>query len=203
MTGLHKFKITAAATLFVLAVFAGTADAAVQKIATVDLERIFRNYYRTKIIDQNFAEQGKVYRNYIARQAEILRRDEELYRQKRDSALNVALSPAERQRRMQEAEALERALKMRRAELERYAADRAKVMKETADRERKKVLDEIRAEVRRRAALEGYTLVLDISGRSLNDVPFVLYSTDTIDITEKVLNELNRAAGAAPQVRKQ
>lgn len=200
MTGLQKIKIAVAAIMLTAGIFVGNAAASAQKIATVDLEKVFRNYYRTKIIDQNFSEQGKVYRNYIARQAEILKKDEELYRQKRDSALNVALSPEERQKRQQEAAALERSLKVRRAELERYAADRAKVMKDTAARERKKVIDEIRAEIRRRAALEGYTLVLDASGKSLNDVPFVLYSTDSIDITDKVLAELNRgAAGQTPE----
>ena len=203
MTGLQKIKITVAAIMLTAGIFAGNAAASAQKIATVDLEKVFRNYYRTKIIDQNFSEQGKVYRNYIARQAEILKKDEELYRQKRDSALNVALSPEERQKRQQEAAALERSLKVRRAELERYAADRAKVMKDTAARERKKVIDEIRAEVRRRAALEGYTLVLDASGRSLNDVPFVLYSTDSIDITDKVLAELNRGAASKTPEKKQ
>jgi Skp family chaperone for outer membrane proteins len=200
MTGLQKIKIAVAAIMLTAGIFVGNAAASAQKIATVDLEKVFRNYYRTKIIDQNFSEQGKVYRNYIARQAEILKKDEELYRQKRDSALNVALSPEERQKRQQEAAALERSLKVRRAELERYAADRAKVMKDTAARERKKVIDEIRAEIRRRAALEGYTLVLDASGKSLNDVPFVLYGTDSIDITDKVLAELNRgAAGQTPE----
>jgi Skp family chaperone for outer membrane proteins len=200
MTGLQKIKIAVAAIMLTAGIFVGNAAASAQKIATVDLEKVFRNYYRTKIIDQNFSEQGKVYRNYIARQAEILKKDEELYRQKRDSALNVALSPEERQKRQQEAAALERSLKVRRAELERYAADRANVMKDTAARERKKVIDEIRAEIRRRAALEGYTLVLDASGKSLNDVPFVLYSTDSIDITDKVLAELNRgAAGQTPE----
>lgn len=194
MSRLQKIKFAVAALILSAGLFANSVQAAAQKIATVNLEHVFRNYYRTKIIDQNFSEQGKVYRNYIARQAELLKKDEELYRQKRDSSLNVALAPEERQKRQKEAEELARALKIRRAELERYAAERSKVMQETAAAERKKVLDEIRAEITRRAALEGYTLVLDSSGKSLNDVPFVLYSTGTIDITEKVLTELNRGA---------
>ena len=194
MSRLQKIKFAVAALILCAGLFAASAQAAAQKIATINLEQVFRNYYRTKIIDQNFSEQGKVYRNYIARQAEQLKKDEELYRQKRDSALNVALAPEERQKRQKEAEELARVLKIRRAELERYAAERSKVMQEAAATERKKVLDEIRAEITRRAALEGYTLVLDSSGKSLNDVPFVLYSSGTTDITEKVLTELNRGA---------
>jgi Skp family chaperone for outer membrane proteins len=85
---------------------------------------------------------------------------------------------------------------MRRAELEQYAADRAKALQESARKERKKVIEEIRAEIRRRAAIEGYALVLDLSALSTNETNVVLYSIDTLDITDKVLTELNRSAKA-------
>lgn len=185
---------TLSSVLLLLCGFISSSAAAELKIATVDLEKVFNSYYRTKIIDQNFAEQGKVYRNYIARQAEMLRKDEILYREKLNGALNVALTPAERQKRENEAQLLEKSLKMRRAELEQYAADRAKALQESAASERQKVIAEIRAEIRRRATIEGYTLVLDSSGRSMNDTSIVLYSAEALDITEKVITELNRGA---------
>jgi Skp family chaperone for outer membrane proteins len=166
------------------------------RIATVNLEKAFNGYYKTKIIDQDFTEQSKVYRNYIARQAEQLRKSELDFRKKLDASLNAALAPAERKRRQEEVQAMERNLKMRRAELEQYAADRAKALQESARKERKKVIEEIRAEIRRRAAIEGYALVLDLSALSTNETNVVLYSIDTLDITDKVLTELNRSAKA-------
>ena len=80
--------------------------------------------------------------------------------------------------------------------LEQYAADRAKALQESARKERKKVIEEIRAEIRRRAAIEGYELVLDSSGMSTNDTSLVLYSIVALDITDKVLTELNRSSKA-------
>lgn len=175
-----------------------------QKIATVNLAEVFKNYYRTKIIEQNFAEQGKVYRNYISRQAEILKKDEALYNQKLAASQNIALQEQEKQKQRAEVEKLARDLRMRRAELEQYVAERSKALQESAAKERQKVLEEIRAEIRRRAAIEGYTLVLDSSGMSINETSLVLYSVDAIDITEKVLTELNRGAGAqSSQTQKQ
>lgn len=167
------------------------------RIATVDLERTFNSYYKTKIIDNDFQEQGNVYRNYIARQAESLRREETEYRKVLDSSLNIALAPEEREKRRQEAAAREQQLRTRRAELEQYAADRAKALQESAAAERKKVIAEIREEVRRQAAIAGYELVLDSSGFSMNDTSLVLYSVPAIDITDKVIAELNRGAQAA------
>lgn len=166
------------------------------RIATVNLEKAFNGYYKTKIIDQDFTEQSKVYRNYIARQAEQLRKSELDFRKKLDASLNAALAPAERKRRQEEVQTMERDLKMRRAELEQYAADRAKALQESARKERKKVIEEIRAEIRRRAAIEGYALVLDLSALSTNETNVVLYSIDALDITDKVLTELNRSAKA-------
>ena len=186
--------------LFLLLLFGVNFSAAAsgQRIATVNLERTFNSYYRTKIIEEDFAAQSQVYRNYIARQAEQLRRDEELYRQKRDASLNVALAPEERKRREEEVKNIERDLQRRRAELEQYAKERAQALQESANTERRKVIEEIKAEVARRAAIEGYALVLDASGMSLNETSIVLYSIDSIDITEKVITELNRGAQVPP-----
>lgn len=172
------------------------------RIATVDLEKIFNSYYKTKLIDNEFQEQSNVYRNYIARQAEVLRKDELEYRKLIDSSADLALAAAERQKRQQEAARLEEQLRARRAELEQYAAERAKALQESAAKERQKVIAEIRDEVRRRAAIGGYQLVLDSSGRSFNDTSIVLYSVPAIDLTEQVINELNRgAAKPAPSAK--
>ena len=178
------------------------------RVATVDLEKVFNSYYKTKIIDNEFQEQSNVYRNYIARQAELLRKDELQSRKLLDSSANLALSAEEREKRRQEAARLEEQLRTRRAELEQYAAERAKALQESAANERRKVIDEIRDEVRRRAAIGGYQLVLDSSGRSFNDTSIVLYSVPAIDLTEQAITELNRgaaksapAAGAAPKTK--
>ena len=104
--------------------------AAPQKIATVDLTRLFKEYYRTKIIEQDFNEQSKVYRNYIARQAETLRKSETEYRRKVDESLNVALAPAEREKRRSEVQNMERELKRRRAELEQVLSGLEEMKKE-------------------------------------------------------------------------
>ena len=40
--------------------------------------------------------------------------------------------------------------------------------------------------------LEGYTLVLDKSGTSLSEVEFVVYFQPNLDITDSVVQDLNR-----------
>ena len=182
-------------TVLLLSAYSIALQASPLKVATVDLTKLFKEYYRTKIIEQDFNEQSKVYRNYIARQADTLRKNEAEYRQKLDASLNVALAPAEREKRRNEVRAMEQELKRRRAELEQYASDRAQALQKSAAEQRLKVIEEIRSEIRRRATLEGYTIVLDKSAKSTSDAAIVLYSADALDITERVLTELNRGAG--------
>ena len=181
-------------TILLLSGLGMALNAAPLKIAVVDLTKLFKEYYRTKIIEQDFNEQSKVYRNYIARQADTLRKNEAEYRQKLDASLNVALAPAERKKRRSEVRAMEQELKRRRVELEQYASDRAQALQKSAAEQRLKVIEEIRSEIRRRATLEGYTIVLDKSAKSTSDAAIVLYSADALDITERVLTELNRGA---------
>ena len=182
-------------TVLLLSAYSIALQASPLKVATVDLTKLFKEYYRTQIIEQDFNEQSKVYRNYIARQADTLRKNEVEYRQKLDASLNVALAPAEREKRRAEVRAMEQELKRRRAELEQYASDRAQALQKSAAEQRLKVIEEIRSEIRRRATLEGYTIVLDKSAKSTSDAAIVLYSADALDITERVLTELNRGAG--------
>ena len=64
--------------------------------------------------------------------------------------------------------------------------------KQLETQKRDDILAEITKEVKRRATLEGYTLVVDKSGKTLNGIPSIIYYSSTADITEPVLTELNR-----------
>ena len=57
---------------------------------------------------------------------------------------------------------------------------------------RAEILKEIRAEIRKRAAAEGYDFVFDCSGRTMNDQPTVLHYPERNNITNSVIRELNR-----------
>jgi len=62
------------------------------------------------------------------------------------------------------------------------------------NRKRKEIMADIRAEIRRRAAAEGYNFVFDRSGRTMNDQPTLLVSPPKADLTDSVIRELNRTA---------
>ncbi len=79
-------------------------------------------------------------------------------------------------------------------QMEQFVKDRGKQLSELENKQREEIIKEITQEVKRRAALDGYTLVLDRSGRTTNNISAVVFYQNTLDITEAVLRELNRGA---------
>ena len=51
-----------------------------------------------------------------------------------------------------------------------------------------------RAVISARAKAAGYTLVIDISGETLNNTPLILYANGENDITEAILTQINATA---------
>jgi Skp family chaperone for outer membrane proteins len=68
---------------------------------------------------------------------------------------------------------------------------------EQRNRMRNNLLGEIRTAVQSRARAAGYSLVLDVSARSAQNTPIVLYSSGDNDITQAVLDQLNLNAPAS------
>ena len=60
----------------------------------------------------------------------------------------------------------------------------------------KSILEDIRKLVEERSTADNYDLVLDKSGTSTSQVPVVLYSKDSMDITASLLKVLNKDAPA-------
>ena len=60
----------------------------------------------------------------------------------------------------------------------------------------KSILEDIRKLVEERSKADNYDLVLDKSGTSTSQVPVVLYSKDSMDITASLLKVLNKDAPA-------
>jgi outer membrane protein len=170
--------------------------AAEVKVAVVDMDKIFQNYYKTKIADSTLKQQADIYKAWVKKLNDSLVKLEEEFKVVRDASQNIALSTAEREAKRFEAQKKYRETREKQVEIEQYTVEKTQQYKQLETQKRNDILIEITEEIKRRAALEGFTLVLDKSGKTLNGIPAVVYSAPAYDITEPVLAELNR--GAAP-----
>ena len=180
-----------AALMLALTVSAG-ARAAELKIAVIDMEKTFQEYEKTKTIEIKLNQQMEVFKEYsnqLNQQYQNLRKQ---YESARDDSQNIAFSSAERENKRQKAQQLYESLKLKEQEMTSYTESRKTQIRDMYTKLRGEVVDEIRKAVHNKAVIEGYTIVLDQSGESLNDVGFVIYVQPGLDITDAIIQDLNR-----------
>ena len=83
-------------------------------------------------------------------------------------------------------------MKLKEQEMNSYTESRRTQIQEMELKLHNEVIEEIRKVVHNKAVLEGYTVVLDMSSDALNNIGFVIYSQPNLDITESVIQDLNR-----------
>ena len=182
--------LAAVAALCALAVAASGAE----RIGVVDLETVFREYYKSRIAEETIRTQGETYRGYLL---QLNDRREKLRAELRtaiQNAQNVALDSAERLKAQQLAAKLEAELKALNTEIELYQENMVKSMRELEQRKRAEIMEDIRKCIRKRAAAEGYVYVFDSSGKTMNEQPALLCFPESCDLTKVVVEDLNRTA---------
>jgi outer membrane protein len=169
-----------------------TAFSAEQKIGTIDLRKVFDNYWRTKQADANLKEQSADLKKESDAMIADFQKQQEAYRKDLDGANDPALSAEERDRRKKKAEDALLNLRAQEDRIRQFDNTSKTRLMETQRRVRDQILGEIKEKVKAKAKAGNYTMVLDSAADSLNSTPFLLYNANTDnDITDPVLNELN------------
>ena len=179
------------ALMLVLTLSAGVR-AAELKIAVIDMQKTFQEYEKTKTIEIKLNQQMEVFKEYsnqLNQQYQNLRKQ---YESARDDSQNITYSSAERENKRLKAQQLYESLKLKDQEISIYKEGRKEQIRDMYAKLRGEVVDEIRKAVHNKAVLEGYTIVLDKSGESLNDVELVIYVQPGLDITDAIIQDLNR-----------
>ena len=191
MTLIRRFLgVALAASLITVA----TAQDDKLKIATVDMQELFKQYYRTneaqKQINVERARIQKDNNERLARIRELETNLGNLKKQIEDPAINDSKKQAlfkDWQMQQQEGIALDR-------ERREFLQRRNQALNEKMVQRMKGILEEIRKLVEEQAKTDNYDYVFDKSGLSTSQVPFLLYTKDATDITAGLLKDLNKDA---------
>jgi Skp family chaperone for outer membrane proteins len=178
----------------VVAGFVLTASAAEQKIATFNLSKAFKSYYKTIQSDAALQQEVTDVEKERAQMVESGRTHEDEWRKLIDKANDQAVSADEREkskqaaaRKLAELESDKQSI----TEFERMANAR---LGEKRQLRRDDIVREILGVVEAHAKAAGYSLVFDSSGQSANMVVVVLYTNGQDDLTDGIIKELNAAA---------
>lgn len=192
MTKISRLLTTALAAVLVSA--ASAADKI--NIATVDMQELFKQYYRTneaqKQINVERARIQKDNNERLSRIRELETSLGNLRKQLDDPAINDSKKQTlfkEFQTKQQEGVALDR-------ERREFLQRRNQALNEKMVQRMKGILEEIRKLVEEQAKKDDYDYVFDKSGLSTSQVPLLLYTKDATDITAVLLKDLNKDAPA-------
>lgn len=183
--------------LLLFAVPVMSAPAPGDRIAVVNMETVFRQYYKSRIAAQTLRQQSEIYRSYMMTEQDKLKELQKEIAAARDAAQNLALSAADREAQKTLYAEKEREFTAKRAELNRYMLERNRGLSAIEKSKRDEILQDIRDEAAKQAVAAGYSFVLDSSGMTTSGVPAVIYARPSVDLTAKILKALNAAAAPA------
>jgi len=172
-----------------------TSAFAEYKIATVDLGRVFTNYWKTKqaqiVIDETKSDIEKSGKELLT----TFNKSKEDYQKMLETVNDPAVSTQERDKRKKAAEDKLKDLKDQDDNLQQFDRASRASLEEKLKRTRDNIVSDIRTAVSAKAKTDGYTLVIDTAAQSVNGTPVILYSVPgDNDITEAVIKQINMGA---------
>jgi Skp family chaperone for outer membrane proteins len=190
---MKKFISLIAITAALLAL-TGAAQAADQKIGTVDLRKVFDRYYKTiqstASLKMEAADMDKE-RKQMLDSAEKHKED---WQKLIDKANDQAVSTEERDKSKKDSEQKYIELETDKQNITEFDRAASQRLREKELQRRDAIVKEIRQILDADAKAGGYTIVLDPSGESQNMVPVVLFTNGQNDLTEALIKELNSTA---------
>jgi outer membrane protein len=182
-------------------ILSGATVRAELKIATIDLRKVFDNYYKTKQADEILKKDAddvqKDHKDYVDKYKKLEQDWKDLITRANDQTIQSS----ERDKAKQQAE--KKLVELR--DEEQLVNDYDRVAQQKLFEKKKlkwdAIVTEIRQIVNAKCKAAGYNMVLDISGETMNNTPVVLYSDGSSDVTDTILKELNATAPAVSETK--
>jgi outer membrane protein len=184
-------KLLAGALL--LSMLGGSAFAQ-GKIGTVDLRKVFDNYWKKKQAEAQLKERQADVQKELKTMLQDLERGKEEYQSMLKGLDDSAVSTDEKDKRKSAAEKKLKDLQELQATGVQYQKQAESTLLEQTDRMRSNILADIRNIVNAKAKANGYSMVLDTAAETINKTPVFLFVTTENDLTETVLLQLNASA---------
>jgi outer membrane protein len=190
----NTLRITLLATLFLLG-SAGLANAQV-KFGTVDMNKVFSEYYKTKDAQAKYAEAEKAANDDLNGRVEVLKKSMQEISQINAEIEKPELSKEARDAKQKDQQAKVAAARTLDREIADFRTAKQKSLQDQFLRMRKDIVEDIMQTVNALVKAKAYDIVFDKSGLSAGAVPVVLFSRDDLDFSQDVITALNKTAPA-------
>ena len=180
-----------ATTVIIATVASALADH--PKIAVVDMQRLFNDYFRTEEAQLQFNKDYAGIQKRVNQRIETV--NEMILKLKEiDEKLKLENLDEQKQKLAKEFQLIEQERQMLINEMRREEKNEKEDVARRKAASIQGIMSEIRSKVISFSKKENYDFVFDKSGKNTNQVSFFLYLKDATDITEVLLKELNKFA---------
>ncbi len=180
--------------LFVLISLLGGSANAQTRIGTVDLRKIFDNYWKTKQADSALKDRAADMEKEHKTMLDDWKKAKEDYQTLLSSANDQAVSSDQRDKRKKLAEDKLKDIKTSEDTIGQYERSAKEALDQQRKRMRDSILGEIRTALNAKAKSAAYSLVVDTAAETVNGTPIILYTNNENDMTDDLLKQLNAAA---------
>lgn len=183
-----------AAVLAAAALFASAASSHAQgvKVGTVDMNKIFSSYFKTKDAETRINEARASAKKELDDRIDTYKKNVDQINKLNDDLQKPELSKEKKDETSKKRDDLIAETKNLEREISEFRQTREKQLMDQAMRMRNGIVDEITKLVQDKVKSENFDLVLDRSGLSSNSVPIVLFSRDNMDFSDEIITQLNK-----------
>ncbi|KAF5407754.1 MAG: Outer membrane protein (OmpH-like) [Candidatus Udaeobacter sp.] len=167
------------------------------KIGTVDMQRAFKEYNKTKEAEVKINDAKNAAKKEYDDRAESYKRALDEINNLNKQLESAALSADKKSQTAKERDDKIANIKNMEREISDFRQTRERQLQEQLMRVREGIVKEITDVVMEKVKANRFDLVFDKSGMSINGVPFLLYAPDNVDFTNDIIAVLNKP-GRAP-----
>ena len=172
------------------------------KIGTVDMQRAFKEYNKTKEAEVKINDAKNAAKKEYDDRAEAYKKSLDEINNLNKQLESPALSADKKTQTAKERDDKIANIKNMEREISDFRQTRERQLQEQLMRVREGIVKEITDIVMEKVKASNLDLVLDKSGMSINGVPFLLYAHDNIDFTNDIIAVLNKPGRAASSTAK-
>jgi len=172
------------------------------KIGTVDMQRAFKEYNKTKEAEVRINDAKNSAKKEYDDRAESYKKALDEINNLNKQLESAALSADKKSQTAKERDDKIANIKNMEREISDFRQTRERQLQEQLMRVREGIVKEITDVVMEKVKANRFDLVFDKSGMSINGVPFLLYAPDNVDFTNDIIAVLNKPGRAASSTAK-
>ncbi len=186
-------KNTLITALLGFAISLGTSltASAQQKIGTVDMKKIFENYYKTKDAETRMNDDRAAVKRDLDERTEKRKLMEADITKLREELKKPELSGAKKDSVSKDIEKKIGEWQDIMKDLQVFTKEQDEKLGQKTLSIRNAIVSDIKAVVLDKVKSDSYDLVFDTSGLSSNGVPVIMYAKDSYDFTKDIIEKLN------------